>query len=56
LPKIFDRFFTTDESRDGTGLGLSIVQSVAEAHGGRVTVDSKPGEGATFVIELPIRQ
>jgi two-component system sensor histidine kinase ChvG len=56
MPKIFDRFFTTDESRDGTGLGLSIVQSVAEAHGGRVTVDSKPGEGATFVIELPIRQ
>lgn len=56
LPKIFDRFFTTDESRDGTGLGLSIVQSVAEAHGGRVTVDSKPAEGATFVIELPIRQ
>jgi two-component system sensor histidine kinase ChvG len=56
LPKIFDRFFTTDESRDGTGLGLSIVQSVVEAHGGRVTVDSKPGEGATFVIELPVRQ
>ena len=56
LPKIFDRFFTTDESRDGTGLGLSIVQSVVEAHGGRVTVDSKPGEGATFVVELPVRQ
>lgn len=56
LPKIFDRFFTTDESRDGTGLGLSIVQSVAEAHGGRVTVDSKPGEGSIFVMELPIRQ
>ena len=56
LPKIFDRFFTTDASRDGTGLGLSIVQSVAEAHGGRVTVESKPGEGATVVIELPVRQ
>lgn len=56
LPRIFDRFFTTDESRDGTGLGLSIVQSVVQAHGGVITVDSRPDEGATFVIELPLRQ
>jgi two-component system sensor histidine kinase ChvG len=56
LPRIFDRFFTTDESRDGTGLGLSIVQSVAQAHGGVITVDSRPDEGATFVIDLPLRQ
>ncbi|WP_437668859.1 sensor histidine kinase [Sorangium sp. So ce131] len=56
LPRIFDRFFTTDERRDGTGLGLSIVKSVVEAHGGVVTAESAPGEGACFVIELPVRQ
>jgi len=64
LPRIFDRFFTTDEGRDGTGLGLAIVQAVAQAHGGRVLVESRfagdaaaPGEsGATFTIELPARR
>lgn len=56
LPKIFDRFFTTDAERDGTGLGLSIVLSVVQAHGGAVRVGTTPGEGATFVIEIPIRQ
>ncbi|AUX44294.1 histidine kinase [Sorangium cellulosum] len=55
LPRIFDRFFTTDERRDGTGLGLSIVKSVVEAHGGTIAVESAPGEGATFVVELPAR-
>jgi len=55
LPRIFDRFFTTDNDRDGTGLGLAIVKSVAETHGGRVFVDSRPGEGATFVLEVPYR-
>ena len=55
LPRIFDRFFTTDADRDGTGLGLAIVKSVAETHGGKVFVDSRPGEGATFTIELPYR-
>jgi two-component system sensor histidine kinase ChvG len=56
LPRIFERFFTTDKSREGTGLGLAIVQRVAQAHGGRVLVDSRPGEGATFTIELPARR
>lgn len=55
LPRIFDRFFTTDADRDGTGLGLAIVKSVAETHGGRVLVDSRPGEGATFTLEIPYR-
>ncbi|MGK3961655.1 sensor histidine kinase [Sorangium sp. So ce118] len=54
--RIFDRFFTTDESRNGTGLGLAIVKSVVEAHGGVVTVESAPGEGARFVVEMPVRQ
>lgn len=56
LPKIFERFFTTDREKDGTGLGLSIVQSVAEAHGGRVRVESEAGKGAVFEIEIPVRQ
>ncbi|WP_437961983.1 HAMP domain-containing sensor histidine kinase [Sorangium sp. So ce119] len=56
LARVFDRFFTTDESRNGTGLGLAIVKSVVEAHGGAVTVESAPGEGARFVVELPVRQ
>lgn len=55
LPRIFDRFFTTDADRDGTGLGLAIVKSVAETHGGKVFVESKPGEGATFTMEVPFR-
>ncbi len=53
LPKVFDRFFTTEADRDGTGLGLAIVKSVALAHGGTVTVASTPGEGSTFRLELP---
>ncbi|MGK3987864.1 HAMP domain-containing sensor histidine kinase [Sorangium sp. So ce136] len=48
--------FTTDESRNGTGLGLAIVKSVVEAHGRVVTVESAPGEGARFVVEIPVRQ
>ena len=53
LPKVFDRFFTTEADRDGTGLGLAIVKSVALAHGGTVTVQSSPGAGTTFRLELP---
>ena len=56
LPKIFDRFFTTDADRDGTGLGLAIVETVIEAHGGRIAVDSAPGAGATFTVTLPVRR
>lgn len=53
--KIFRRFFTLrpEGAPPGTGLGLSIVQTVAEAHGGRVEVESVPGEGATFRVHLP---
>lgn len=57
IPRIFDRFYRADKARSremgGTGLGLSIVKHVAQAHGGRVEVDSSPGHGSTFRIILP---
>ena len=55
LPRIFERFFTTDADRSGTGLGLAIVKSVVESLGGTVSVRSKVGEGTTFCLLLPAR-
>jgi two-component system, OmpR family, sensor histidine kinase ChvG len=54
LPRIFDRFFTTDADRDGTGLGLSIVKAVIEAHGGSIEVACSAG--TTFTVTLPLRR
>jgi two-component system, OmpR family, sensor kinase len=55
---VFERFYRADRSRSrasgGAGLGLSIVAAVTDAHGGRVSAHSGPGEGATFRIELPL--
>lgn len=55
--RVFERFFRTDASRarasGGSGLGLSIVHALVAAHGGRVSVDSEPGKGATFTVVLP---
>jgi len=55
LPRIFQRFFTTDAERSGTGLGLAIVKSVIEALGGKVQVRSVLGAGAEFSVVLPAR-
>lgn len=58
LRKVFEPFyrgrFAVDQQVQGNGLGLSLVQRIAEAHGGRVTVTSVPGEGATFTVRLPV--
>jgi signal transduction histidine kinase len=56
--QIFDRFARADgaATREGAGLGLAIVASIAEAHGGRVRLDSTPGQGATFTLDLPLRR
>jgi PAS domain S-box-containing protein len=54
LKRLFDPFFTTKEVGTGTGLGLSICYGLVQEHGGHMSARSKPGEGATLVVEIPI--
>ncbi len=51
--RIFEPFFTTKGEGEGTGLGLAMVQSIVAGHKGAITVNSRPGEGATFSVYLP---
>jgi signal transduction histidine kinase len=56
--RLFERFFRAQSALErqiqGTGLGLYISKAIVDAHGGRIGVDSSPGEGTTFVVELPV--
>ena len=58
LPHIFDRFYRVEGSRSrsegGAGIGLAIVKQMVEAHGGKVRVESTPGKGSLFYVELPL--
>ncbi|MEI9864988.1 MAG: ATP-binding protein [Limisphaerales bacterium] len=54
LQRIFDPFFTTKQVGQGTGLGLSICYGIIKEHGGSIMPSSRPGEGTTFTIELPV--
>jgi signal transduction histidine kinase len=58
-PHVFERFYRAEGSASpakGIGLGLHIAESLVEAHGGRIWVESAPGQGSTFSFTLPLRQ
>jgi signal transduction histidine kinase len=59
LTKIFERFHQVDKSlsrnAEGTGIGLSIVKGIVEMHGGKISVESSPGEGSVFRVQLPTK-
>lgn len=56
VQRIFDPFFTTKEQGKGTGLGLNIVHRLVEKYGGYINVESKQGEGTTFIVTFPVNQ
>jgi len=59
LPRLTERFYRVDvadsRAQGGTGLGLALVKHVLNRHGGRLTIESTPGAGATFTMHLPVR-
>jgi len=52
--RVFEPFFTTKPEGEGTGLGLALARGIIEGHGGAISVESRPGEGARFLIDLPV--
>src|SRR5262249_46780138 len=59
INRIFERFYQADKSRArsgrrGTGLGLTISREIIQTHGGKISVESKEGQGATFYVWLPL--
>ena len=54
LEHVFEPFFTTKEPGKGTGLGLAIARNVVMEHGGSIAIESRPGEGATAIVDLPL--
>ena len=59
LPHIFDKFYRSADDqvqkRSGHGLGLALAREIVELHGGKITVESSPGEGSEFSIVLKVR-
>jgi signal transduction histidine kinase len=55
-PHVFDRFWRSAKSREGSGLGLAIARGIVEAHGGQISVDSRPGDGTTFTFDLRVAE
>ena len=53
VDKIFQPFFTTKPTGQGTGLGLSLSYDIVKAHGGELKVETKDGEGTSFIVALP---
>jgi two-component system, NtrC family, sensor kinase len=56
IKRIYDPFFTTKQTGKGTGLGLAVTYGIIQEHGGRIFVDSTPGQGTHFRLKLPTRQ
>lgn len=55
LPTVFEPFTSTRAEEGGTGLGLAVVKAIVDEHSGRITVESEPGRGCRFVVDLPLR-